>query len=71
MNALLTAIERGEIKLNEELPAERELSVALGVGRGSLRESLAVLEFLGVIASRGNRKVVVKDADYIQKAIWF
>lgn len=71
MNSLLSAIESGKIKLNEELLAERELSVALGVGRGSLRESLAILEFLGVIESRGNRKVVVKDTAYIQKAISF
>ena len=71
MSALLCAMERGEIKLNEEVPAERELALTLGVGRGSLRESLAVLAFLGVITSRGNRKVVVKDADYIQKAIAF
>lgn len=53
------------------MPPERELAETLGVGRGSLRECLAILEFLGVIESRGNRKVVVRDADYIQKAISF
>lgn len=71
MNSILSAIESGKIKLNEELMAERELAVALGVGRGSLRESLAILEFLGVIEARGNRKVVVKNTAYIRRAISF
>jgi len=71
MDSLLKAMESGDIKMNEEIPPERELAVALGVGRGSLRESLAILEFLGIIESRFNRKVVVKPPDYIQKAIPF
>jgi len=71
MNSLLEAMESGEIKLNEELPPERELAETLGVGRGSLRECLAVLEFMGVIESRGNRKAVVKNAESFQKAISF
>ncbi|NCB51679.1 MAG: FadR family transcriptional regulator [Clostridia bacterium] len=71
MNSLLEAIESGEIKVNEDLPPERELAETLGVGRGSLRECLAVLEFMGVIESRGNRKAVVKNAESFQKAISF
>lgn len=69
MRAILKGIEDGHIELNEDLLPERELATALGVGRGSLRECLAILEFLGIIESRGNRKVVVKNPDYIQKAI--
>jgi GntR family transcriptional repressor for pyruvate dehydrogenase complex len=71
MNSLLEAIESGEIKVNEDLPPERELAETLGVGRGSLRECLAVLEFMGVIETRGNRKAVVKNAESFQKAISF
>jgi GntR family transcriptional regulator, transcriptional repressor for pyruvate dehydrogenase complex len=71
MNSLLDAINTGKIKVNDDLPPERELAEALGVGRGSLRESLAVLEFMGVIETRGNRKVVIKSADYFQKALSF
>ena len=71
MNSLLDAINTGKIQVNQELPPERELSEALGVGRGSLRESLAVLEFMGVIETRGNRKVVIKDAAYFRKALSF
>ena len=69
MKTLLDAISSGKIRINEELPPERELAENLGIGRGSLRESLAVLEFLGVIESRGNRKVVIKGAEYFEKAI--
>ena len=69
MQALIEAIESGHIRVGEELPSERDLAETLGVGRGSLRECLAILEFLGAIQIRSNRKVVVRDADYIQKAI--
>ena len=68
MQALVKAIEDGHIRVGEELPSERDLAETLGVGRGSLRECLAILEFLGAIDSRGNRKVLLRDADYIQKA---
>lgn len=71
MNSLLEAIESGDIKINEDLPSERELAETLGVGRGSLRECLAILEFMGVIESRGYRKAVVKNADSFRKAISF
>ena len=68
IDSMLEAIESGKVKLNEDLPPERELSEALGVARSSLRESLAVLSFMGVIETRGNRKVVVKGADFFRKA---
>lgn len=71
MNSLLEAIEAGKLKIDEDLPPERELAESLGVGRGSLRESLAVLDFMGVIETRGNRKVVVKNAEYFKKALSF
>jgi len=66
MQTLISAIERGDVHVGEELPSERDLAEMLGVGRGSLRECLAILEFLGAIENRGNRKVVIRDADYIQ-----
>ena len=68
MQALVKAIEDGHIRVGEDLPSERDLAEMLGVGRGSLRECLAILEFLGAIDGRGNRKVLLRDADYIQKA---
>ena len=71
MQTLIAAIDRGDVNVGEELPSERDLAEMLGVGRGSLRECLAILEFLGAIENRGNRKVVIRDADYIQKSISF
>lgn len=71
MKSLISAIDNGSISVGGELPSERELAETLGVGRGSLRECLAILEFLGAIENRGNRKIVTRDADYIQKAISF
>lgn len=67
--ALIEAMESGQIKVGEELTSERDLAEMLGVGRGSLRECLGIMEFLGAIENRGYRKVVVRDADYIRRAI--
>lgn len=69
MWALIDAIEKGQIKVGEELTSERDLAEMLGVGRGSLRECLGIMEFLGAIENRGYRKVVVRDADYIRRMI--
>lgn len=71
MRSLIGAIEKGQIQVGQELPSERELAEKLGVGRGSLRECLAILEFLGAIENRGYRKAVVREADYIRKALSF
>lgn len=71
MQALISAMERGAIQVGDELPPERDLAEALGIGRGSLRECLAVLEFLGAIETRGKRKVLIRDADFIRRASSF
>ena len=71
MQSLISAIDKGDISVGGELPSERDLAETLGVGRGSLRECLAILEFLGAVENRGNRKIVTRDADYIQKAMSF
>ena len=67
MEAIVNAIGEGKIKVGKELPPERDLAEQLGVGRGSLRECLAILEFMGAIESRGNRKVLLRNADYIRQ----
>lgn len=71
MQSLIKAMEEGHIQVGKVLPSERDLAEDLGVGRGSLRECLAVLDFLGAIESKGNRKKVVRDAHYIRRAIAF
>ncbi len=42
----------GRLKAGDHLPSERDLAVSLGVSRPSLRESLRVLEALGVVDIR-------------------
>lgn len=71
LNKLVEAMEAGKIHIGEELPSERDLATSMGVSRGSVRESLAVLAFMGIIENQGNRKIVVKDADYFRKALAF
>ena len=68
LDSLLGAIEAGRIEVGRELPPERDLAEALGISRNSLRESLSVLSFMGIVENRGNRKVLVKNADYFRKA---
>ena len=42
----------GRLKAGDHLPSERDLAIMLGVSRPSLRESLRVLEALGVVDIR-------------------
>jgi GntR family transcriptional repressor for pyruvate dehydrogenase complex len=58
---LLQSISKKTLKIGEELPPEKELAELLGVSRGSLRESLAIMEFLGIIENKKKRRIVVRD----------
>ena len=60
LDSLLRAIETGSIQIGRELPPERELAEALGISRNSLRECLSILNFMGIVENRGNRKILVK-----------
>ena len=68
MDSLLKAMEAGTIRVGEELPPERDLAEALGISRNSLRECLAIMSFMGIVENRGNRKILVKNADRFRKA---
>lgn len=68
MDSLLKAMEAGTIRVGEELPPERDLAEALGISRNSLRECLAIMNFMGIVENRGNRKILVKNADRFRKA---
>lgn len=69
LDSPLRAIENGSIQIGRELPPpERELAEALGISRNSLRECLSILNFMGIVENRGNRKILVKNADYFRKA---
>ncbi|MDQ4047062.1 MAG: FCD domain-containing protein [Actinomycetota bacterium] len=49
---IMELILERELEVGDALPTENELCVALGVGRNTLRESLKVLQALGVIEVR-------------------
>jgi GntR family transcriptional regulator, transcriptional repressor for pyruvate dehydrogenase complex len=54
-------ILRGELQAGAALPAERELSEALGVNRGAVREAIKRLQQAGLVAVRQGGNSVVLD----------
>ncbi len=52
MSQIESQLLSGRLKPGDTLPSERELASLLGVSRSSLRESLRVLEALGIIEIR-------------------
>jgi len=52
IDALSDFIEASELKAGERLPTERELMVALSVGRSTIREVLTHFQALGVMETR-------------------
>lgn len=59
---LRTAIQSGEWKVGERLPAERDLAKQLGVSRPSVREALIALEVEGFVEVRTGSGVYVHEA---------
>lgn len=57
-------LERGLVA-GDPLPTENELSAALGVGRNTLRESLKVLQALGVIEIRHGFGMFVAQSNFV------
>jgi GntR family transcriptional repressor for pyruvate dehydrogenase complex len=54
-------IVEGALKPGERLPPERELSARLGVGRGSVRDAIRILELAGLVVPRQGEGTVVAD----------
>jgi len=54
-------IRAQNLRPGERLPSERELAIALGVSRTSLREALIALELGGVVEVRGGSGVYVSE----------
>jgi GntR family transcriptional repressor for pyruvate dehydrogenase complex len=52
MSQIEERILDGRLKAGDHLPSERDLAIQLGVSRPSLRESLRVLEALGIVEIR-------------------
>jgi GntR family transcriptional repressor for pyruvate dehydrogenase complex len=60
---LLDYIFSGSLKVNDKLPAERQLSEALGVGRSAIREAIKALTVLGVLEVRQGDGTYLKRTD--------
>ena len=60
---ILRLIQERRLAPGDRLPSERELAVHLGVSRPSLRESLATLEAMRVIARRPNSGIYLAERD--------
>ncbi|HEY1684560.1 MAG TPA: FadR/GntR family transcriptional regulator [Tepidisphaeraceae bacterium] len=58
---ILRMIEAGELAAGQRLPAERDLSVSLGVSRPTLREALRGLSLQGVVEIKHGTGVTVSD----------
>jgi len=58
---LRTAILRGEVKVGERLPPERELAPRFGTNRNTLREAIRSLEAQGLVIARQGDGVRVAD----------
>lgn len=54
-------VERGEFAPGARLPAERELALALGVSRPSVREALIALEVEGLVEVRMGSGIYVRE----------
>jgi GntR family transcriptional regulator, transcriptional repressor for pyruvate dehydrogenase complex len=60
---LMEEIASRELRQGDSIPTERELSIAFGVGRSSVREGLRMLESHGVVRPTGQAQFVVGDYD--------
>ena len=61
-------IRRGELIPGQCLPSQRDLALALGVSRTSLREAISTLETLGWIKTAPRRKAIILNAAADTKA---
>ncbi|MEM9132136.1 MAG: FCD domain-containing protein [Actinomycetota bacterium] len=52
INAVVTMITDGDLQPGDRLPPEAELAVRVGTSRGSLREAVRVLAYLGILDVR-------------------
>lgn len=50
---LRRVIVSGELKVGDPLPAERDLVALTGLGRGSVREAIRILEIEGLLSPKG------------------
>jgi GntR family transcriptional regulator, rspAB operon transcriptional repressor len=54
-------IEAGQLKVGDDLPAERDLADQFGVGRNTVREAICKLEAYGIVETKNKRGARVVD----------
>ncbi|WP_410619171.1 FadR/GntR family transcriptional regulator [Amycolatopsis sp. cmx-8-4] len=68
---LRAMIDSGELAPGSRLPAERVLCEELGIGRGSLRQALRVLDSIGYVQIRAGSGTYVAEARDQPLSTWF
>ena len=65
VDSFRTMIETGQLKVGDDLPAERDLAEQLGVGRNTVREAIRRLEAYGIVETKNKRgaRVVNKSVE--------
>lgn len=63
VQSIKAMITRGELSAGSRLPIEKDLAVALGVSRGSLREGVRALAIMGVLETRQGDGTYVTSLD--------
>jgi GntR family transcriptional regulator, transcriptional repressor for pyruvate dehydrogenase complex len=63
VQSIKAMITRGELVAGSRLPVEKDLAVALGVSRGSLREGVRALAIMGVLETRQGDGTYVTSLD--------
>jgi DNA-binding FadR family transcriptional regulator len=63
VQSIKAMITRGELGAGSRLPVEKDLAVALGVSRGSLREGVRALAIMGVLETRQGDGTYVTSLD--------
>lgn len=63
VQSIKAMITRGELGPGSRLPVEKDLAVALGVSRGSLREGVRALAIMGVLETRQGDGTYVTSLD--------
>ena len=61
INCLTDAMKNKELKPGDQIPPEPELAASLGVARGSVREAIKILAYLGVLESKRSEGTFVCD----------
>jgi DNA-binding FadR family transcriptional regulator len=63
VQSIKAMITRGELTAGSRLPVEKDLALALGVSRGSLREGVRALAIMGVLETRQGDGTYVTSLD--------